>query len=66
MVVSLGLGAMHDANYDPEYVDSVIDRFLDREYESNGEGGLFTVKHTNRDLRTVEIWCQMCWYLDEN
>lgn len=66
MVVSLGLGAMHDTNYDPEYVDFVVDRFLDREYEPNGEGGLFTVKHTNRDLRTVEIWCQMCWYLDEN
>lgn len=64
MVNNLGLGAMDDNNYDRHYVDSVLDRFLNRQYEPNGEGGLFTIRDCHRDLREVEIWHQMCWYLD--
>ena len=65
MVENLGLISMTDNNFDERYVECVIDRFLNREYEDNGEGGLFTVKNCRVDLRTVEIWYQMCWYLDE-
>ena len=65
MVVSLGLGGMTDEKFNPKYVDMVIHRFLARNYKPNGEGGLFTVHNTRRDLRTIEIWYQMCAYLDE-
>lgn len=65
MVVNLGLGSMDDNRYDEKLVDQVINRFLDREYEPNGKGGLFTVKHCYEDLRDVEIWYQLCWYLDD-
>lgn len=65
MIINLGLGEMNDVKYDEEYAQDVIERFLDRDYGRNGEGGLFTVKHSGRDLRNVEIWYQMCWYLDE-
>ena len=64
MVVSLGLGAMHDDRFDKKYVDETIERFLKRKYEYDGRGGLFTIKDSNRDLREVEIWYQLCWYLD--
>lgn len=64
MITNLGLGAMHDANFDKKYVESAVERFLNREYEPNGEGGLFTVRNRDTDLRTVEIWYQLCWYLD--
>jgi hypothetical protein len=64
MIHNLGLSPMTDSNFDKEYVDEVITRFLNREYEPNGKGGLFTVRHCNRDMRTVEIWCQLSWYLD--
>ena len=64
MIKSLGLNEMTDDRYDRKYVDYVIDRFLEREYAPNGEGGLFTIKNCNRDLRDVEIWYQLCWYLD--
>ena len=64
MVVNLGLGSMTDNDFDEEYVEFVIDRFLRREYEPNGKGGLFTIRYCDRDLRTVEIWYQLCWYLD--
>lgn len=65
MIENLGLKSMSDNNFDEHYVEKVIDRFINREYEENGEGGLFTVKHCAVDLRTVEIWYQMCWYLSE-
>lgn len=66
MIVNLGLGSMNDAKFDEGYVEEIVRKFLEREYKRNGEGGLFTVKHCRRDLRSVEIWYQMCWYLDEN
>lgn len=65
MVVSLGLGSMTDDRFDEEYVDIVINRFLDRQYEPDGCGGLFTLRHCDCDLRDVEIAYQLYWYLDE-
>jgi hypothetical protein len=64
MVNNLGLGVMIDNRFDKYFVHEVIERFLDREYEPDGTGGLFRIKQCNRDLRTVEIWYQLCWYLD--
>ena len=65
MLVSLGLESMTDATYNEHHVDVVIVRFLNRDYKPNGEGGLFTVENYRRDMRVVEIWYQMCWFLDE-
>ena len=64
MVANLGLGAMNDDKYDKRYVEDVLERFLDREYEPDGTGGLFTIRDCDCDLRDVEIWHQLCWYLD--
>ena len=64
MIANLGLNGMTDNRYDEQYVNDVIDRFLDREYKSNGKGGLFTIRNCEYDLREVEIWYQLCWYLD--
>jgi hypothetical protein len=65
MVRSLGLGGMMDSVYDPDRVEAVIQRFLNRDYEPNGKGGLFTLRHAPFDARKVDIWYQLCWYLDE-
>lgn len=65
MIVSLGLGRMTDPNFDRDYVDDVIDHFLRREYNRNGKGGLFTVDNPRQDMRTMDIWYQMCGYLEE-
>lgn len=64
MVVNLGLGDMYDALYDGYLVDEVLERFLERDYAPDGKGGLFRVRNCNRDLRNVEIWIQLLWYLD--
>lgn len=65
MLVNLGLGSMTDDRFNRVYVDMVIDRFLDRQYDPDGQGGLFTVRHCDCDLRDVEIAYQLYWYLDE-
>lgn len=64
MLVNLGLGGMTDVRYDQFYVHDILDKFLHREYEPDGTGGLFTIKHCIDDLREVEIWVQLLWYLD--
>ncbi len=64
MISSLGLKSMSDAQFDRTVVDKAIFRFMDRRYKQNGQGGLFTVEHCKYDMRTVEIWWQMNWYLD--
>lgn len=64
MITNLGLGSMNDDIFDRRYVNDVICRFLNHEYEPDGKGGLFTVKNCDKDLRNVEIWYQLCWYLD--
>lgn len=65
MINTLGLSNMDDAHFDEDIVRQKIDIFLDREYEPDGQGGLFRIKHCRRDLRKVEIWYQLCWYLDQ-
>ena len=64
MINNLGLGYMTDDRFDIDEVDYVIDKFLHREYSPDGHGGLFVIKRNRRDLRKVEIWYQLCWYLD--
>ena len=64
MIVSLGLGTMTDANYDSNYVDDILQRFMQRKYKRTGEGGLFTVPNTRQDLRDIEIWSQLTAYLN--
>ena len=64
MINNLGLSSMKDSKFDRDFVDDAIARLLNREYEPDGKGGLFTVRHCTHDMRTVEIWCQLSWYLD--
>ena len=64
MIVNLGLGSMTDSKFNIRKAEEIIARFMDRAYEPDGHGGLFTVRHYDADLRDVEIWYQLCYYLD--
>lgn len=64
MMVNLGIGSMTDARFDKRLVDIAIETLLYRRYEPDGRGGLFTVRGRDKDLRDVEIWEQLNWYLD--
>lgn len=65
MIKNLGLSSMTDREYDEKYVEQVIHNLLERNYEPDGRGGLFRIKNCDLDLRDVEIWYQLCGYLDQ-
>ena len=65
MIKNLNLCSMDDKTFDRDYVEDILTKFLNREYEPDGTGGLFTITSRNDDLRNVEIWYQMMWHLDE-
>jgi hypothetical protein len=64
MIKNLGLETMTDFNFSKSRVDLAISNFLKRDYEKNGKGGLFVVDECSNDFRDMEIWYQMCWYLN--
>jgi hypothetical protein len=63
MIHNLGLTPMTDGEFDRDRVDAIIARMLNREYEPDGSGGLFTVRNCVYDMRKIEIWCQLSWHL---
>lgn len=65
MISNLGLDRMDDNNYDEEYVNNVVWRFLNRDYDRDGRGGLITLPDCPYDLRSMDIWSQMMHYLSE-
>ena len=66
MVVSLGLAAMDDTRFSEERAEPILTRFMDRDYQPNGAGGLFTLNRPTIDMRTIDIWYQLMAYLNEN
>lgn len=64
MLKSLEIDEMDDENFNEVYVDEAIERMLEREYGPDGEGGLCYLPGCDKDLREVDIWYQMMWYLD--
>ena len=64
MIVNLGLGNMSDDDFDERKANNNITRFLNREYDYDGRGGLFTIENCECDMRGIEIWTQFMWYLD--
>lgn len=65
MLTNLGLNGLDDDNFDEETAEWFVNRFLNREYYPNGEGGLFVIERPFQDLREVDIWTQVNWYLGE-
>ena len=64
MIVNLNLGSMYDTWYDKNYVEKALYKFLNRKYDRDGRGGLFRIRNSTVDMRKVEIWYQMCYFLD--
>lgn len=65
MIANLGLNGMYDTNFNKKYVIAQVEHFLNHEYAPDGKGGLFVVRHSYQDMRTIEIWAQMQEFLNE-
>lgn len=69
MIENLGLTDFSDDVYMQmngiDIVDNAIRQLVERQYEADGNGGLFPLRNASEDQRDVEIWYQMCSYLNE-
>lgn len=65
MIVNLGLGQMNDRNFDVDRFDDIMHIFLERQYGRDGKGGLFSTTDKTKDMRSIDIWYQMCGYLND-
>ena len=64
MFKSMKLDSMDDTHFDEEYVKQTVAKCLERRYTKNGKGGFFTIPKCPCDLRTTDIWRQLCWYME--
>ena len=63
MIDNLGLRECKDEGF----INYILDNFEHRTYDFDGKNGcLFPIEQPREDLRTVEIWYQMCWWLNQH
>ena len=63
---NLGLDYYDDYNYDCDSVGTILERFLDRDYDKNGQGGAFYVLDSCVDFRKKDLWWQLNAFLEAN
>lgn len=66
MLNNLGLEAYDNENFNEVEVDIILTTFINREYEADGHGSLFTTRNHGMDMREIDIWRQLMIFLDEN
>ena len=69
MLENLGIADCTDLNWkrnDDNYIRDCVEKFMHREYKTNGTGGLFKVKNKKFNCKTEEIWKQCMAFLNEN
>lgn len=65
LVNNLDLRYSDRNKFPAEAVEEVLDNVIWRTYEPDGKGGLFPLRHPDRDQRDVELWYQLNSYLLE-
>ena len=62
MIKNLGLDNLY---YAKDEVEKIVDIWLSREHQPNGYGTPFPTRR-QVDMRTIETWKQMIWYVTDN
>lgn len=66
LIENLGIKDCTDrSKYDHGKVDRILNTVIWREYDFDGRGGLFPLRHARTDQREVELWYQLNEYLLE-
>lgn len=65
MMNKTGLDSLNDYRYNEVRAEKIVDRILDRRFAPDGSGGLFGKLSRNEDMRDVEWWYQLNYYLME-
>lgn len=65
---NLELSEISDGSYSSQahHIYPTLQAFVGREYDRNGRGGIFPLRHTDNDQRRTELWYQFSEYLVEN
>lgn len=63
MIENLGLSSMDDWGFNYEEFEDIMWTFLNRKYDRDGYGGPFYIAGFDRDMRKIELWYQMNFYM---
>ena len=66
MMENMELDDLDDNSFSYEIANDILDMFLSRTYCRDGYRGPFYISNCRRDLRKVELWYQLNYYLQEN
>jgi hypothetical protein len=66
MMRNLGVLRYENSYWNSGAVATIISDFHAKNYSADGLGGLFYIPNSQRDLRTMNIWDQMCYYICRN
>ena len=66
MFENLGLMEYDNDRFDDQEVSDILKIFVNRQYSSDGNGGLFTIRDPRFDARKYDIWSQMTRWISEN
>ena len=65
MLDNLKLSALDDNCYSENRANYLIQKFLNRDYDSNGNGSIFCVAFSDLDFRVMDLWWQANAFLNE-
>lgn len=68
LVRNLGILEYDDEHWGEDAIISIVNRLnivQDRKYDFNGNGGLFPLEHAEMDQRNVQIWNQLCQFVNQ-
>lgn len=63
---NLQLTQFDDTRFDEDRVCYILNIWLDRKYDSRGNGSLFPLNNYSGDCRNLDIWGQMNAWISEN
>jgi len=66
MIRNLHLDQFDDSNFDEGQINYILNVWLDRTYDSSGNGSLFPLKRYLGDCRRLDVWSQMNAWVSEN
>lgn len=64
MFDNLGLSCLHDDRFDEHEFYKILRTFLHREYYPDGYLGPFFIENFEGDMRKIELWYQLGYYLE--
>lgn len=66
MLENLGLFEYENDRFNEDDVNYILQKWMNREFNYDGNGSIFPLFRPKRDQREIEIWDQMSDFLNEN